>query len=84
MYQEEKKVFTGNEIHRMNFEEPWRGCIKSNEHANYYSTSNLKDESKKYKLYATGECSISNGRTYVYLPSDLKITDNIKSKYNLI
>ena len=38
----------------------------------------------KYTLYATGDCDIRNGRQYVSLPSDLKITEAIKKKYNLM
>ena len=38
----------------------------------------------KYKLYATGYADVMNGRKYIVLPEDLKITEEIKKKYNLI
>lgn len=39
---------------------------------------------KNFTLQATGNCEISNGRQYVALPTDLKITEEIRIKYNLM
>lgn len=44
--------------------------------------TNTRQETK-YVLYATGNCDI-NGRNYVALPKNLKISDDVKQKYNLL
>ena len=77
--------FSGNQIYNMNSRYPWNGSIKSSDSTNM-TTYNLRNENKAnaYKLHATGDCDITNGRTYIYLPSDLKITNEIKKIYNLI
>ena len=48
--------------------------------------SNIDKLNKKsnVKLYATGDYDISSGRIYVALPENLKITREIKTKYNLM
>jgi hypothetical protein len=37
----------------------------------------------EYKLYPTNMSTIAGGREYIALPSNTKITWNIKEKYNL-
>tara|TARA_Y100000389_G_scaffold188032_1_gene210065 strand:+ start:5005 stop:5259 length:255 start_codon:yes stop_codon:yes gene_type:complete len=78
--------FSGNEIYNMNCKYPWNGSIKSYDSYKNQSTYSLRNQNKPnaYKLHATGHCDATNGRTYIYLPSDLVITSEIKKKYNLL
>jgi hypothetical protein len=50
----------------------------------WITNSNLLKSDKEYKLYATNNASIANGRDYVALPQNLVITHEVKKKYNLI
>lgn len=71
------KQFSVNELSKINSEYPWNGSIKK-------INDNKNDDKKKFILHATGYCEIMNGRQYVALPADLKITDDIRKKYNLM
>ena len=62
----------------MNKEYPWNNSIK------FPDIYNKDSDNKRYTLYATGDCDISTGRQYISLPSNLKITEEIKRKYNLM
>ena len=46
------------------------------------NVNKLNDDSK-YKLYATNESSIGGGRDYIALPTNTKLTWQMKQKYNL-
>lgn len=41
------------------------------------------NQDTEYVLYPTGNCDL-NGRDYVALPKDLRITDAVKRQYNLM
>ena len=75
-----KKTFSAEYIKQINSSYPWDNSI------NFGSTNMDKtgDESITYKLYATGNCTMYNGRQYVALPSNTVITESIKAKYNLM
>ena len=70
------KQYSVSQLNKINSEYPWNGSIKID--------SNKNDEKKNFTLHATGYCEISNGRQYVALPTDLKITEEIRRKYNLM
>ena len=75
-------TFTGSQLHSMNASYPWNGSIRNDSSS---STSDISHDSKtRYKLYPTGDADATNGRRYVYLPSDLIIKDAVKKKYNLM
>ena len=74
------KTFTGAEIHDMNCKYPWNGTIQNREHS---STLDIRDSKTRYTLHATGYAD-TNGRRYVYLPSDMKITAEVKMQHNLM
>lgn len=67
--------FTKNELNELNSRPYWRNTI---------STEKCKSSGKKYKLYATGEVCATNGRRYEVFEKDVKITDEMKKKYNLM
>ena len=75
------KEFNGQSIFNMNNTSTWQGSIKVSDNKTTYD---LKNDNNKYVLYATGDCDISNGRQYVALPANTKITPEIKTKYNLM
>ena len=69
--------YTKNSISKLNSTKTWNSCIiNTSEIKNYNHTT-------KFTLYPTGEADLS-GRKYVALPNTLKITPNIKTKYNLL
>jgi hypothetical protein len=68
-------TFNQYKINEMNKTELWNGSI---------NTPINSKEDTTYKLHATGNASISNGRVYVSLPANLKITNKIKKKYNIM
>ena len=69
-------TFQQYEINIMNKTTLWGGSINE--------PFRSEEEDSKYKLYSTGDATISNGRIYVSLPTNLKITNKIKKKYNII
>ena len=74
------KSFSKYELSAISKRDVWRNSL-------YMGESNKNEENRnntKYKLHATGYADVMNGRTYVALPEDLKITDEIKKKYNLM
>lgn len=42
------------------------------------------DDTKLFKLYATKNASLSSGRQYIALPSNMSLTTADYSKYNII
>ena len=44
---------------------------------------NTVKQDNKYKLYATNNSTIANGREYIALPINTKITWQVKEQYNL-
>lgn len=44
----------------------------------------IKAETKRVKLYATGECTIRQGRIYVALPADQPLTEELKREHNIM
>ncbi len=82
------KSFSGEEIYKMSNSDLWRGCLKDSQGSffrnNDIINNDIINNDQKYKLYATGECTIPHGRIYIFLPDNLIITSNIISKYNLI
>ena len=73
-----KNIYDYDKLREMNKTNILNGSIKFTNMDNQISTSN------QYKLFATGECDITNGRKYIALTSDTKITNLTKKRYNLI
>ena len=71
----DSKTFTGCELDRMNGSYPWNNSIKN--------TDIIKTSTNEFKLVATGDCNIHNGRQYVAFPKDHIITQSDIQKYNL-
>lgn len=65
--------FSTEELKIMNKSYPWNGTIDIKS-----SNNNIK-----YKLHATGDADL-NGRKYVAIPVDTKISREIARKYNII
>jgi len=68
-------LYTEYQIISMNASYPWNGTLSIPHDV----------ESKKglYNNYATGDADL-NGRKYVALPAEMKLTPEIKKKYNLM
>ena len=49
----------------------------------WITNGNTLNSQLEYKLHATHNCTISGGREFIALPSDTKITWQVKQKYNL-
>jgi hypothetical protein len=49
----------------------------------WITNANILNSNLEYKLYPTHKSTISGGREYIALPSDTKITWQMKEKYNL-
>lgn len=69
-----KLDFSSMSIYNMNTQYPWNNTI-TNSYGLYDNTT--------YNLYATGYASL-DGRKYVALPKNLKITSDVKQQYNLM
>ena len=70
---------SNRDIYEINGRYPWNGSIRT-DNVDKYSSKAVK---LTYKLYATGDADATNGRKYVALPTNTKITPKIVSKYNL-
>ena len=46
--------------------------------------NNLTNSHNEFKLYPTGDATISAGRIYIALPANKKLTNSDKQKYNII
>ena len=74
------KIFTRAEISSMNYSDLWRNCITIDDKPNgKYKYKKVEE----FKNYATGDCDL-DGRKYIALPADLKITKEVKEKYNIL
>jgi len=67
-------TFCQDEISKMNKIKLWNGVVNT--------LFESKDD--EYKLYSTGDISISNGRVYVSLSVNLKLTTEILKEYNIL
>ena len=67
-------TFCQDEISKMNKIKLWNGVVNT--------LFESKDD--EYKLYSTGDISISNGRVYVSLFVNLKLTTEILKEYNIL
>lgn len=56
------------------YDKVWSGSL---------DVSNVKDKKFKYVIHSTGDADM-NGRKYVALPEDTRITSEIKRRYNLM
>lgn len=83
-YSARLNVFNQSSINDMNCSHIWNHTIRDdNQHNKYYKQQQIRtQQDATFKLYATGDANMS-GRIYVSLPSDLKITEEIKKQYNL-
>lgn len=68
-------VYTSSQISSMNNSYPWNGTLSCTD--DHKSTSGL------YELHATGDADL-NGRKYIALPKETKITEEVRRKYNLM
>ena len=74
------RTFSRTEINSMNYSDTWRNCITIDDKPDRkYKDKKVED----FKNYATGDCDL-DGRKYIALPADLKITEEIKRKYNIM
>ena len=44
----------------------------------------MKADTPRVKLYATGECTIAQGRIYVALPANQPLTQELKQEHNIM
>jgi hypothetical protein len=63
--------------------------IKMNYDRNYSSSSwinniNSLDDKKLYNLHATTDASLSSGRKYVAIPSDIKLSAQDNNNYKIM
>ena len=74
------KIFTREEINSLKYTDIWRNCITIDDKPD----RRYKDKKvNEFKNYATGYCDL-DGRKYIALPADLKITKEVKEKYNIL
>ena len=64
-------------LHQMNYNSNKYGSSQ------WITNVNTSTPNTEYKLYPTNMSTIAGGREYVALPSNTKITWDIKEKYNL-
>jgi len=72
--------YLGSELYNMNLNSTWNGSIILPDNK---TTDVLKDNNNKYLLHATCEIREKNGRQFIALPTDLKITEELDKLYNL-
>lgn len=60
------------ELHQKNARFPW------------INTSLVTPASSGYTLHATGDATLQSGRIYIALPSNVKLTEENKKKYNIM
>ena len=66
-------------LHQMNYNSNKYGSSQWIQNVNTL----IKNPTTEYKLYPTNMSTIAGGREYIALPSNTKITWDIKEKYNL-
>jgi hypothetical protein len=65
-------MYCAAELHQKNARFPW------------INTSLVSPASSAYTLHATGDATLQSGRIYVALPSNVKLTEETKKKYNIM
>jgi len=76
-YSNTMSYYSYNQLASMNSSYPWSNCIIE-------PPVDLKPSSTDtYTLHATGDADL-DGRKYISLPAGIKITEEVKRKYNLI
>lgn len=66
------RIFSENKLQTLRYED-----------YNIINIDNLKKDTD-YKLYATGDYTISCGRRYVAIPANQYITQDLINKYNIM
>ena len=79
-----EQTYSKETLNIMNCRYPWNGSIKHSDLKTNSINSINSINTNTYKLYATGDADVSLGRIYISLPTTLKITNDIKKKYNLM
>jgi hypothetical protein len=74
--------YTSSDITRMNYTDVWRDSIILSSDVSHKNKNN--NVNQKYELHATGDCDVTSGRKYIALPRGLKITEEVREKYNLM
>ena len=69
--------YTYTDLHYLSGSNKWRNSIDK-------TTAISNDREKTYTLHATGHADATEGRTYIALPKNTKITKSVKKKYNLM
>ena len=69
------RSYTGQEIYAMNQAGSFKHAIKNAE--------SIKNSTKRFILYATEGCSPWTGRLYVALEVNIKLTSEMRKKYNI-
>jgi hypothetical protein len=66
--------YYASELNLKNLQYPW------------INTSQVKAENphKKYELHATGDATLQSGRIYVAVPTNVKLTDEVKKRLNIM
>jgi len=69
-------TFSKSQLEKMNIDPKYE--------SNWIQNLNNINDNQDVKLYATGQSSISTGRVYIALPSNIKLTDQDILKYNIM
>jgi hypothetical protein len=64
--------YSAAELHQKNARFPW------------INTKHVVPTNATYTLHATGDCTLQSGRIYVAVPSNVKINEETKKKYNIM
>ena len=68
-------TFDKHTIDKMNYNSTWKQSI----------TYGSPSKNNEYKLYATGNYNLTNGRQYIALDKNIDVTDRqVRRKYNLM
>lgn len=68
-------TYTTSQLNSMRYNNIWRNCI--------YIPTQYQNKFHYWQLLATGDATL-DGRIYVAIPTDILVTQEIKTKYNIM
>ena len=68
-------TYTTSQLNSMRYNNIWRNCI--------YIPTQYQNKFDYWQLLATGDATL-DGRIYVAIPTDILVTQEIKTKYNIM
>lgn len=86
-FQVMNRTYKETDVHKLNGTQLWRNSIRlptsSDKRLPNLNSAPTSFKQPSYRLHATGDADTFKGRTYIALPSNLKLTPQMKKEMNI-